>query len=113
MNRMYEGHSQIIDNPPPSRTETKDLFINWRFNYFKVFTVRDEFFFRPFQPRPEEKKKIDFWKEPQRCPWTMINFPSSKKLPFLVCFLSVLKIGKNSRWIDDWVKVEEEIIESR
>ena len=50
----YEGHSKIID--PPSRTKTTDLFNNLRFNYFKVFIVDVESFFRPFEPRSEEKK---------------------------------------------------------
>ena len=93
----------------PSWTKTTVFFINLRFNYFKVFTVGVESFFRPFQPRPEERKKLNFWKEPQRRPYTIINFPSSQKQPFPACFLSLLRTGENSRGIDDQVKVEEEI----
>ena len=58
---------------PPSRTKTKDLFINLRFKYVRVFTVGVEFFFRPFEPRPEERKKVNFWREPQRRPYSIIN----------------------------------------
>ena len=63
---------------PPSRTKTKDLFINLRFNSFKVFPVRVEFFFRPFRKRSEARKKVRFWKEPQRRPYTIINFSPSQ-----------------------------------
>ena len=55
-----EGYSELIYAPPPSRTKMKDLFINMRFNYFKVFAVGIEFFFRLFEPRPEKRKKSTF-----------------------------------------------------
>ena len=97
--------------PPPPPKKTKDLFNNLRFNYIKVFTVGVESFFRPFEPRPEERTKHNFWKEPQRRPCTMINFPSSPKVPFSVCFLSVLRTEENSWWLDDQVRVEEEMVE--
>ena len=42
----YEGHSEVIDTR--SQTKTRDLFINFSFNYVKVFTVEIEFFFRLF-----------------------------------------------------------------
>ena len=45
---------------PTFPNKTKDLFISLRFNYFKVFTVGVESFFRPFEPRPEEMKKDNF-----------------------------------------------------
>ena len=35
------------------------------------------------------------------------------KLPFLACFLSILRTRGNSRWIDDQVRVGEELVESR
>ena len=73
----YEDYSEIIIDTP-SRTKAKDLFINSRFNYFKVFNKGIESFFRPFEQRLEEKKKLYFCKEPQRRPYTMINFPSSQ-----------------------------------
>ena len=41
---------------PHSRTKTKGLFINFRFNYFKVFTVGVEYSFKPFEPRMKERK---------------------------------------------------------
>ena len=63
--------------PPPPRTKTKDLFINLRFNYFKVFILRVESFFRLFEPRPKEGKKLKIQKEPQRRPY-FINFPLSQ-----------------------------------
>ena len=43
---------------PPFRT--KDVFINLRSNYFRMFTVWLKSFFRPFEPRPEERKKVNF-----------------------------------------------------
>ena len=43
---------------PPSQTKTDDLFINWRFNYSKVFTVGVQSFFGSFQPRPEESQLL-------------------------------------------------------
>ena len=42
----YQGHSVITYTPFP-RTKTKDLFINLRFNCFKVFTVRVESLLSP------------------------------------------------------------------
>ena len=30
-----------------------------------------ESFFRPFEPRPEERKKVNFWKQPQRRPYAI------------------------------------------
>ena len=71
---------------PSSRTKTKDLFINLRSNCFMVFPVRVESFLRPFEPRPEERKKVNFRKEPQRHPYTMINFPSSQECHCLRAF---------------------------
>ena len=83
-----------------------------RFNYFKVITVEVESFFRPFQPRPEERKKLNFWKEPQRRPHTIINFLSSQNRHSLRAFSQFWE-QENSRWIDDQVKVGEEVVESR
>ena len=54
---------KLLTLPPPFRTKTKDLFTNLRFNYFKVFIVGVGSFFRPFQPSPEERKKVNFWRD--------------------------------------------------
>ena len=90
-----------------------DLFISLKFNDFKVVTVGIESFFKPFEPRPEKRKKINFWKEPQRRPDTIINFPSSQNCHSLRVFSRFWEEGKDSRWIDDQVKVGEGIVESR
>ena len=71
---VWSGHFEIIDN----RTKTKGLFINLSSNYFEGFTVGVESFFGPFQPRPEERKTSTFEREPQRSPYTIINFSSSQ-----------------------------------
>ena len=39
------------------------------------------------------------------------QLPFESKLPFPACFLSVLSRGGGCRWIDDQVKVGEEIVE--
>ena len=79
---------------PPSRTKTKDLSINLRFNYFKVFTVEVESFFRPFKSRQEDGKKVNFWKEPQHRPFTIINFPSSQNYHSLRAFSQFWEQGR-------------------
>ena len=76
---------EMIDTPP-SPTKTKDLFIKLRFNYSKVFIVGVESFLRLFEPRQEEGKKRNFWKEPQRRLYTRINFPSSQNCHSLCGF---------------------------
>ena len=55
----YEDHWGIIDKPLSERMR-KIYSSTWDPNYFKVFTVGIEFFFRTFQPRPEERKKVNF-----------------------------------------------------
>ena len=82
----------------PSRTKAKDFFNNLG---FKVFTVGVQSFFRPFEPRPEERKQLNFREEPQRRPSSMINFPSSQNCQISACFFSILRTGEDSRWIDD------------
>ena len=77
----YEGHSEIIDNTFPNEDE-----INLRFNYVKVFIVGIGSFFRPVEPRPEERKKVNFWKEPQLRLYSMINFPPSQNCNSLCAF---------------------------
>ena len=111
----YECHSEVIAIPPPPLPERKIKIHSslWDSNYFKVFTVEVESSSRPFQPRPEERKKVTFRKELQCRPSIMINSPSSQKLPFPACFLSILMTGENSRWIDDQVKKGGNMIESR
>ena len=78
----------------PSPTKTKDLFINLKFNYFKVFTVGVQSFFRPLQPRPEQRKKVNFWKEPQRRSYTIINFPLSQNCHSLSAWAHFWKQGR-------------------
>ena len=80
--------------PPLSRTETKDLFLDLRFNCSKVFTVKVESFSKPFQPRLKERKKLNFWKEPQRRPYTMVNFPSSQNCHSLRAFSQFWEEGR-------------------
>ena len=92
---LYEDHSEIIDTPfPPSRTKTKDLLINLRFNCFKVFTEGVEFFFGPVEPSSEERKKVNFQKESQRRPYTIINFPSSQNCHSLRAFSQFWEQGR-------------------
>ena len=70
----------------PSRMKTNDLFINFRFNYFKVVTVKVQSFFRPFQPGPEERNKLNSWKKLQHRPFTILNFHLSQNCRFLCAF---------------------------
>ena len=42
----------------PARTKTENFFINLGFSYFKLLTVGVQSFFRPFESRPEERKKV-------------------------------------------------------
>ena len=113
--QVYEGHSETIDTPPPIpfRTKTKDLLINLRSNDFEMFPVRIESFSGLSEPRKEERKQVNFWKEPQPSPYTTINFPSSQNCHSPACFFLILGRGENSRWINDQVKIGEEIVESR
>ena len=92
------GHSEIIDIPFPKQKQ--DSFFNLRSKCVKVFTAEVESFFRLLEPRPKER--VNFWKEPQRRPYIIINFPSlSQNGHSLRAFLSVLRTGENRRWIDD------------
>ena len=98
---------------PPSRTKTKHLFINLRVSYSNIFPLEVESFFLPFQSRLEKRKKLSSLKRTSTSPWHHDQLPFESKLPFPVCFLSVLRTGENSGWIDDQVEVGEEIVESR
>ena len=99
---------------PPSRTTTKDVFINLRFSDFKMFTVGVESFFRSSESRPEGRKKVNFWKETQCRPYyAMINFPSTQNCHSLRAFSQFWETGEHSRWIDDKDKVGEETVEGR
>ena len=72
--------------PPPERTKTKDLFIKLRCNCFRVSTVGVGSFFKPVEPRLKEREKLNFSKEPQRRPSTMINFRPSQNCHSLRTF---------------------------
>ena len=73
----------------------------------------ESFFFRPFEPRPEERNNVNFWKESQRRPYTIINFLSSQNCHSLRAFSQFWETVENSRWIDDEVDSGEEIVERR
>ena len=109
---QYEGHFEIIDISCSNENE-RCIHHYLGFNYFKAFTVEVRFFFRPFKPRSEEGRRLNFRKKLQRRPYTMISQICESKLPFPVCFLSILRTGENSRWIEDWVEVREGIVEGR
>ena len=68
---------KLLTPPFPNENEN-EKFIKIRFDCFKVFTVEVKFFFNPFEPRPEERKKVNFRKEPQYLSDTIINFSSSQ-----------------------------------
>ena len=79
---------------------------------FEVFTVGVESYSGPFQLTPEEgENKI--LTGTSTAPSHYHQLPFESKLPFPACFLSILRTGKNSRWIDDQVKIGEEMVESR
>ena len=86
---------------PPPRTKTKDLFINLRSNYFKVFTVGIESFLRPFQSRPEERKKTQLLKETLTSPLHHHQFflPAKTAIP---CVLSFYFEDKRGYKVDRW-----------
>ena len=84
----HERHSQLFWHPP-FLTKTKDWF-----NYSKTFTVRVESFFGPFLSRLKERKKVNFWKEPQRRPQTMTNFPSTQNCHSLLAFSPFWEQGR-------------------
>ena len=60
-----------------------------------------------------KKGKSQLLKGASKSPLHRDPLPFESILPFPTCFLSILRTGENSRWIDDWVKVGEEIVESR
>ena len=64
-------------------------------------------------PPPEEREKNQLLKGTSTSPSHHHQLPFESKLPFPACFPSILGTGEYSRWIDDWVKVGEEIVESR
>ena len=76
------------------RTRMGDLFINLRFIYLKVFTMWAGFFFEPFEPRREERKTLNFRKESQRRPYTIINFSLSQNCHFLRAFFQFRAQGR-------------------
>ena len=79
--------------PFPER-KRKDPVINVRFNYLKALAVGVESFFRPLEPRPEQRKKVDFWKEPQRRPYTIIHFPSTQNCHSLRAYSQFWEQGR-------------------
>ena len=77
---------------PPFKTKTKDLSINIRFDYFKVFTMEVQSLLRPFQSRQKEREIFNFWKEPGRShwqyaePWTTAVFVLEQSWPTFSLF---------------------------
>ena len=88
---------------PPSRMKTERCYSStWDSIVLRCFTVGVQSFFRPSEPRPEERKKVNFWKEPQRRPYTIINFPPSQNCHSLRAFSQFWEQGRICRWINDW-----------
>ena len=62
----------------------------------------------------QDGKKVNFWNEPQRRPYTMfINFPLSQNSHSLRAFSQFLRTAENGSWLSDQVKTGEEITENR
>ena len=78
---------ELLIPPPPLPNKMKELFIHLRINYFKVSTVEVKFFFRPFEPRLKERKKLNFWKKTQGRPYPSVNFSLSQNA--IPCVLSL------------------------
>ena len=94
-NMIQDGRVTLkLLTPPPPRTKTKDLFINSRFNCFKIFTASAQSFLRPFQPTLDDRKKVNFSEEPQRRPYTIINFPSNQHCHSLRVFSQFWEQGR-------------------
>ena len=108
----YKDHSKITDTPS-SWAKMKYLFLNLKFNHFKVFTLGIQSFLIPFQPRPEERENVNFWKDPQLRLYTTSSTSLQVKTA-IPCVLSLdFENKENSTWTDDQVKVGKEIVESR
>ena len=106
----------LSPSPPPFPNENERLYSpTWDSNCVLRGSLWGiESFFRPFEPRPEERgKESIFRKKPQRRPYTIINFPSSQNFHSLRAFSQFWQQGEYSRWIDDLVRVREETVESR
>ena len=74
---MFDTYTRVtlkLLTSPPSRTTTKDLFINLRFN--SVHEV--ESLVRRFHSRLEEREKLNVRKEPRRSSYDMTNYPASQ-----------------------------------
>ena len=76
MHMTYKGFSRII-HIALSERKRKIFSSTWNPIMSEVFTVEVESFFKPFQSRLRERKKLHFQKEPQRRPYSIINFPLS------------------------------------
>ena len=58
------SHCNYWHSPFPSENER--LIHPLAISLFKVFPVGAQSFFRPFEPRPEERKELKLWKEPDQ-----------------------------------------------
>ena len=85
---------KLRTTPLRPRAKTKNLFINLRSNYSELFITEVQSLFRLFQQKPKERKKVNFWKEPHRHPYTMINFPSSQTCHSLRAFSEFWEQGR-------------------
>ena len=81
-----------LSTPFPNKNER--FFVNSKINCFKVFTEEVLSFLKPFRPSPEERKKVNFCKEPQRRPHPIINFPSRQNCHSLRAFSQFWEQGR-------------------
>ena len=109
---VYEGYTQIIDTLPLPQRKRKIYSRTWDSIVIRCSLWKLRPSFRPFEPTPEEREKTPLLKGTSTSPLHYDKPPFESKLPFPACFLSILRTGENSNWIDDQVKVGEETVES-
>ena len=99
-----KGHSEVIDSPPFPERKRKIHSSTWNSIILKgkVFAVGVEFFIKPFSTKTGRKEKSQFLKgnlNVALTPWST-SLRVKTAIPCW-CFLSILRTGENSRWIDD------------
>ena len=94
----------LVENGHPSHTVSGISFLYFFYwccdgwpNFESLPKLKNcgvESFLRPFELRPEERKKLSFRKEPQRSPHTIINFSSTQNRHSLRAFSQFWEQGR-------------------
>ena len=110
---LYEGHSEIIDTLPPFSNEDERFIHQPEIQWFYFVPCGGWILLWTVWTKTGSKEEPQSLQGTSTSPSHHEYLPFESKLPFPVCFLSILRKGESSRWIDDQVKVGEKRVENR